>query len=392
MSGPAVLVIGAGALGLASAWHLHERGVTDITVVDGAYPAAKSSGLSVGIVQTQHLRKIDIDMRVVSRRFLDRLERDHDLEVQRTGYLRLGFSSADLAVFEASVEMQRQHGITHPRVLTPAQVADLVPEMNTDDVVGGLFGPNDGYIDGHIYCGIMVAHLASHGVPVRSQSQVVRADRVPDGRHRVTTTRDTYEVDYVVNAAGAWAPNVARMFGQTIPVRPERHQAIMVRLGQPMAYTLPCVMTYSPGSETDGIFVRRETDDQLVAGFHSLDPIGEVVDPDNYPAGNDLAFLERFADHFEHRFPGFTEAAPGRGWSGVYPVSPDGLPFVGPHVDDPTVIAACSAGGAGIMLSPFIGNLVADWIVDQSSELIDAAAKLLPTPSRLAASMNTPSK
>src|SRR5580765_1241639 len=189
MSGPAVLVIGAGALGLASAWHLHERGVTDITVVDGAYPAAKSSGLSVGIVQTQHLRKIDIDMRVVSRRFLDRLERDHDLEVQRTGYLRLGFSSADLAVFEASVEMQRQHGITHPRVLTPAQVADLVPEMNTDDVVGGLFGPNDGYIDGHIYCGIMVAHLASHGVPVRSQSQVVRADRVPDGRHRVTTTR-----------------------------------------------------------------------------------------------------------------------------------------------------------------------------------------------------------
>ena len=87
---PTVVVVGAGALGLCTAWHLTDRGVTDVTVIERDHVAGASSGLSVGIIETQYLDPLAIEIRVESMRFFTALERSGALAITRNGYLRLG--------------------------------------------------------------------------------------------------------------------------------------------------------------------------------------------------------------------------------------------------------------------------------------------------------------
>ena len=87
---PSVVVVGAGALGLCTAWHLTDRGVTDVTVIERDHVAGASSGLSVGIIETQYLDPLAIEIRVESMRFFTGLERSGALAITRNGYLRLG--------------------------------------------------------------------------------------------------------------------------------------------------------------------------------------------------------------------------------------------------------------------------------------------------------------
>lgn len=375
---PSVVIVGAGALGLATAVHLLRAGATDVTVLEAAQPAGASSGLSVGMIQTQHLTDLNIELRAYSRRFLAELESESGLDIAHVGYLRLGFDPADREVYQRSVDIQTSYGITHSHVVNPDEIAQLVPGMKVSDVACGLWGPDDGYIDGHAYCGILLDEVRRRGGVVATNARLLSAES-HDGVHILTTDRGVFRADRVVNAAGAWASHIADLLGVTVTVRPERHQALILRTPEPLPYEMPCVMTYSPGSGQDGIFVRHEGHGQLVAGMHSLDPVGEVVDPDNYQGSNDFNFLEDFAAQFETRFPMLADIEVTHGWAGIYPVSPDGLPVAGPHREDDTVFSAAAAGGAGIMLSPIIGRLVSDWIMKGESSLITRPADLLPS-------------
>src|SRR3954469_10512705 len=97
---PSVVVVGAGAIGLCPAFELHELGVRDVTILEKRHVASASSGLAVGIIETQYLDPVPIAIRAYSMEFFSRLERDAGLPVTRNGYLRLGHAPADIASFE----------------------------------------------------------------------------------------------------------------------------------------------------------------------------------------------------------------------------------------------------------------------------------------------------
>jgi len=94
-----VVVVGAGALGLQTAWHLTERGLGDVTVIDRGRVGGASSGLSVGIIETQYLDPLAIAVRVDSMRLFAALERSGALAIVRNGYLRLGHRDEDMDAF-----------------------------------------------------------------------------------------------------------------------------------------------------------------------------------------------------------------------------------------------------------------------------------------------------
>ena len=132
---PSVVVVGGGAVGLCTAFELTELGVTDVTVIEREQVASGSSGLSVGIVETQYLDPLAIAIRVYSMEFFARLEREAGLQVTRNGYLRLAHDSADMDVFAASIVVQSELGVTHPRLLDRGDVERLVPDMACSDLV-----------------------------------------------------------------------------------------------------------------------------------------------------------------------------------------------------------------------------------------------------------------
>ena len=182
---PSVVVVGGGAVGLCTAFELTELGVTDVTVIEREQVASGSSGLSVGIVETQYLDPLAIAIRVYSMEFFARLEREAGLQVTRNGYLRLAHDSADMDVFAASIVVQSELGVTRSRrLLDRGDVERLVPDMACSDLVGGLFGPSDGYIDGHLYCTVLADMLRDRGARVLPSAGLVNAESSAAGRHR----------------------------------------------------------------------------------------------------------------------------------------------------------------------------------------------------------------
>lgn len=376
--GLAVCVIGAGAIGLCSALELARRGVGEVTVIEAKHVATGSSGLSVGIVETQYLDPLDIELRARSMRSFERLEREHGLRVARNGYLRLGHSAEARAAFERSVEIQREFGVLDASVLDQEQLARLVPDMRVDDVQAGLFGPSDGFIDGHLYCGLLAGLALAEGAKLLVGTELLGAEQLDGGGLCLSTSAGELECDLAVDAAGPWAGRVATLLGCELELVPQRHQASVVHLPHELAYMMPSVMDYTPGSGGRGLYFRHESPGRLIAGLHGEEASERAVDPDSYGRQADEEFLEVLACKLTSRLPRLAGSALAGGWAGLYPVSATGRPLVGPLAGGPPVIVAGGAGGSGIQLSPVLGELVADWVVYGGPRVVRGALELAP--------------
>lgn len=376
---PKVCIVGAGALGLATALALAERDAADVVVLERDHVASGSSGISAGIVETQYVDPLDIELRVAAMRQLARLRERGDVEVVVNGYVRLSHDEAARTGFATSVEIQRELGVTDARVLEVDEIAARMPHMRVDDVDCGLFGPSDGFLDGHLYCSRMAEFAMELGVDVRVRDGLGAMAAGEPGRHELVTTRgETIVCDFIVNAAGAWADRVGALLGEGLGLKPQRHQVMIVHHGLDLGYLMPSVMDYTPHSGQDGLYFRHERAGQLLAGLHTEEALDVSEDPDAYTRGVDDEFVETLAHQLTYRLPGLDDPGLAHGWAGLYPVSPDGWPKVGPMAGDPTVIAAAGAGGSGIQLSPVIGELVADWIQYGEPRVVPAAARLRP--------------
>jgi len=359
---PSIAIIGGGALGLATAVHLVERGLRDVTLLEADDLAAGSSSRSAGVIETQYVEPLDVELRARAMPFFLRLERDHGLQITRTGYLRLAHTPDLLEPMAASVRLQRDFGVQDARVLDRAEVQRLVPDMRCDDLAGGLWGPSDGVIDGPAYCRILARLAEAGGARVLTGRRVLGASRAPGGGHRLTTSRETIECDLVVNAAGPWAARVGRLLGVAVPLQPVRRQIGAIQLAHPLSYLMPMVVDYIPHSGTEGLYFRHEAPGQLLAGLHSEETLHGVVDPDSYRQQADPEYLDAVRARLADRVPGLALRGFARAWAGIYPISPDGVPQVGPAAEDPSIILVAGPGGSGMQLSPILGALAADWI------------------------------
>jgi sarcosine oxidase subunit beta len=338
---------------------LQAAGVRNVVVLDARHPGDGSSGLSVGMVETQYVSEPDIAVRAHGRRFYDAMERDHGLTFVRGGYLRTAHVADDLADYERSVERQHAAGMLDAEVLTPADVAQRWPQLVVDDLVGGLFGPSDGHIDGYEFCALAARLVRERGGTVLTNSALVDASAGSGGWH-LKTAREAVEADVVVNAAGPWAGVVGDLLGAPVPLLLQLHGAVTIELDRAITPPLPFVMDYVPGSGAAGVYFRSERPDQLIAGLHVEEAVADAVSPD-VPLGRvSDGFVEELIDRLTERLVDTEGAAIGRSWSGIYPMTPDHRPIVGIHPDRADVVCALGGGGNGIQLAPAIGRVAAE--------------------------------
>ena len=241
--------------------------------------------------------------------------------------------------------------------------------MKTDDFPGALFGPSDGYIDGHLYCSIL-----AEGLDVRPNTRLLGYEH-----NRLETSKGTIEADLVVNAAGGWAGRVGEILGAPVPILPQRHMALVAHLPRALDYVMPSVMDYIPATGDYGLYFRHESREHLIAGLHTEEAIHDLVDPDNFGRSDEMDYMDRVAEKFAQRLPGLAEARLGNVWAGLYPISPDGLPIVGPYAGRDDVFAVAGAGGSGLQQSPALGRLAAEWIVHGEPRTITGASVLAPS-------------
>ncbi len=374
---PHVIVIGAGSLGLCTALSLAGHGAK-VTVLDAKSIASGSTGRSVGVVGTQFTDPQEILLRRHAMAHFARWE-EAGLRFNHIGYLRLARTAAQMALFETSVRMQTEAGF-RARLYRPETLCELVPHMDVTGLAGGIFGPDNGFLDPHELCMFLAEKLKAAGGKLHQYCAVTDVAR-RNGGYRLETPKGPFDGDMIVNAAGAWAPHVAQILGQSLHVRAERHEAVLVLLDRPLDYTMPMVMDLVNGEGT-GLNFRHEKQGELIAEIHKGD-VAHSEDPDAYNEHCDEASKIHLAELLLERLPSLSGARLGRGWAGLYPVTADHRPFVGPiDADEAAIITAAGAGGYGIQLAPVIGQIAADWALHGAPVSAPGLESLAPTAAR----------
>jgi sarcosine oxidase subunit beta len=373
-----VVVIGGGVIGLSCALHALESGCA-VTVLEQSHPAAGSSGWAVGIINRQYVTPLEVQIRVLSFDRFAELESHDGLRITRNGFMRIGRDDASLRQFAEGVAIQREYGVEDARVLEPSGVAEIVPDLNIEGIRGALYSPTDGYVDSHELCQVYLQRIRALGGVVRVGARFVARERGSRRRHRVITSAEPVEADVVVNAAGPWAQPVGERLGTPLAIVNERHQVCVGRFRRPLGYVMPSVMDYVVGSGTEGTYFRHEGADQLIGGLHTNELLGRgSEDPDSYRGQVDQEYVDTVAANWLQRLPSLGDMTLVRGWAGLYPMSPDAQPLLGPHRSDPTILAACGFGGVGVMLSPVAGRLIAEWIVHGEPRAVAGSEAFLP--------------
>ncbi len=370
MAGLRVAVVGGGAIGASCAYHLALQGASVVLIEKGS-PAEGSSGRSAGIVETQYVNEFEVRMTALSMPLFEELSRRKGVPFKRCGYLRLAHTEEQARLLEGSLRLQAEFGISHPRIVGPEEIGQLVPGMRTDDLVAALWGPEDGRVDPSIYVSALLEEAKGLGARVLTRAAVKGVEAGPGGLFKLRVDGTVVEADAVVNAAGAWARQVGSMVGLTVPVDGYRRQVVILRPDRSVE-KVPVVMDYIPGFEREGLYFCEETGGLILASVHweSVGSEEKPEDPDRYKQRPDSEFVEHVVGSLAQRWPLAANFQITGGWAGLYPMTPDGLPILGEASKVKGFYNAVGFDGVGIQQSPAAGRAIAELIVHGHTDVL----------------------
>ncbi|RPH38704.1 MAG: FAD-binding oxidoreductase, partial [Planctomycetota bacterium] len=310
-----VVIIGAGIVGASIAYHLARSGRTDVVVLDKEAAAGMgSTAKAAGGIRAQFSSSINIELSRLSIEEFERFPQRMGVPVEFTqaGYLWMATTPDHLRLFEANAALQRRHGL-QIEVLDRAGVAKKAPYVRSDDLLGGVFHGRDGYASPADY--VMGYHKKAKelGVTFLFGEEVTGRDGCT-----VRTQTRSIAADHVVIAAGAYSGKLGEQLGFEIPVTPVRRQCFVTEPMPEFPHPIPMTVDYGTG-----VYMHTESGGLLIG----------KADKDEPPSFNehvDHAFLEKVAELAMSRVPALENARIRTGWGGLYEVTPDNHPVLGP--------------------------------------------------------------
>ena len=364
--GARVVIVGAGVGGASIAWHLAERGCTDVLVVERAEPTSGSTFHSAGLVGQLRGSLPLTRMMMHSVDVYRRLEAESVQTGRSPGWREVG-SLRIASTPERMEELTRQHGWAKTfglpmELIGPTEAHERFPLMDPTGVLGGIWLPTDGYLDpsGLTYAFLGGARAA--GVEVANGVRVTDLVAV-DGRiRRVVTDHGTIEAEAVVLACGMYTPDVARLAGVHVPIVPMAHQYVVTAPIDGVTDDLPQLR------DPDNLVYFRRESGGLVLGGYERDPApwsvhGVPADFNNKLLPEDW---DRFAPIMTNaiaRVPAVDDAEIVSLVNGPEGFTPDNEFVLGESSVRGLFVAAgfCAHGIAG---AGGIGRVMSEWILD----------------------------
>ncbi|MGK4007381.1 FAD-binding oxidoreductase [Sorangium sp. So ce1036] len=348
-----IVIVGAGIMGLAIAYNLaRHHGITDIVVVDRGYLCSGASGRNGGGVRAQFSSEGNIRLMQESIRICRDFAREMRINVwfRQGGYLFLVRSESGRRTLEKSVAVQNACGLG-TRMLTANEARAIVPELSTEGVVAASYNPDDGVVFPWPFVWGYAEQARRLGVDIATFTDVVgfrtrgaRIDAVVTDRGEIRTHR-------VVNAAGAWSPEIARMLGVALPNHPHRHEICSTEPLKP--WLGPLVADLS-----NGLYFSQSMRGEIVGGI-SNDDVPEGLD-----MGSSHRFLALYARALVRACPVLGSVKVLRQWAGCYDLTPDQNPIVGAVDEVEHFYQASGFMGHGFMIAPVMGKLIAQHIAE----------------------------
>jgi sarcosine oxidase subunit beta len=356
-----VVIAGGGVMGASTAYHLANRGVSNVVLVEREpFLGAMSTGQCAGGIRHQFSTEINVRLSIESIGMLERFpeELGQDIGLRFCGYLFLLTRAEDVEPFRRGVELQRSLGVG-TMWLEPEQIAERVPLVDLDGVVAGTIHDRDGLCDPSSVVQGYAAGARRLGARLLTETEVTGVRLDGDRVAAVETNRGVIETRELVNACGAWAPGLGHMANVNIPIKPIRRQIVVTAPMDGIPEDFPFTVFFP-----DSLYFHREGQGILTGRSNHHETPG-------FKAEVDAAWEEVHLEEAVRRMPLLAEAGLMSRWAGLYEVTPDAQPILGRvgKVNGLSVMAGFS--GHGFMHGPAAGLLMAEEIVDGKAHTVD---------------------
>jgi sarcosine oxidase subunit beta len=360
-----VVIIGGGIVGSSIAYQLTAAGCRGVVILERESHQGKgSTGKSMGGVRAQFSTTVNIQMSLYSIPFFRAFEEamGHPAGYRGQGYLFVATNSRHLDYLSTNYAQQVALGLKTVRLVSREEISSMVPQLRCDDVVGGSFCSTDGFVDPYSVMNGFTLRALDQGAQIVRDATVTAIEVDGQGVTAVNTTQGVIATRTVVNTAGAWAAEVAKMAGLDLPVEPLRRMLVPTEPFDRIAHSAPMTVDMSTGFHfrPEGLgLLMAWNDPEKTPGFKT-----------NF----DRNFVEKILTRAVSRVPVLEEVEvnPSRAWAGLYEMTPDHHPILGLAPGIGGFYLANGFSGHGVMHSPATGKIVADLILKGDTDLIDA--------------------
>ncbi len=356
-----IVIIGGGVMGCSMLYHLARQGATRALLLERAVLGAGSTGRSQAICRMHYSNPITAalawDSLQVYANFDDRV--GGDAGFVKTGYLVV-VEDIDRPSLELNIAMQQELGI-NAGLVTPAELRELAPMLETFEGEGLAWEPESGYANPYLVTTAYAARARELGAEIGTRAEATGIE-ISGGRvQAVVTGQGRVETPVAVVAAGPWANRLMAGTGVDLPLVPVRHQVALATRPTDQLPDHPIV-----GDIAQSFSFRPESPTLTMVGFGE-----DEVELDNYNEGIDQPEAASALSRLARRMPGMAESYFRGGWSGLFTTTPDWHPILDRVPGVEGLFCAVGFSGHGFKLAPAIGQAMAELILEGRASSVD---------------------
>jgi len=357
------VVIGAGVIGASIAFHLARRKAGRVVVLDRGLAAQGSSSRSSALVRMHYTLPQEVQLALTSLEIFTHWEDyvGRPGNFKKLGFIRLvpAHESGKLA---RNVEMQRRLG-ANARLISAREVKEIEPDWRVDDIEVAAYEPDSGHGDGALTASDLLEGAKEMGARFQARTRV-GAFRLEGGRVRgVVTDQGEIGAPVVICAAGPWSLPLFRDLDFELPIEPEYHRVAILK-NPPGMRGGGCALIDSIAS----MYLRSEGPDMTLVGEFTGP---RDVDPDAFPQSIGEEELADLALLGARRIPALGECGLMRAVTGIYDMTPDQRPLLGPVPGAEGLHLAAGFSGMGYKISPAVGLAMAELLLEGEARGVD---------------------
>jgi sarcosine oxidase subunit beta len=355
------IIIGAGSVGVPTAFFLAKAGLKVLVLDNRPSIGQASNKAAIGGIRATHS---DPSKAWLCQRSLQIFSTwkelyGDEIEWKKGGYVYAVYRKEEESSLKALLALQKSWKMNIDWLDAKA-LLEVIPDLNAEGLLGGTYSPDDGNASPLLSLFAFYKHALAHHAKFHFNEAVIEFTKQNGKLTGIQTTKGYYSSDIIINAAGAWAGELGKLAGIPIPINPESHEAGITEPVQP--FMEPMIVDIRPMGITSNFYFYQHATGQILFCFSPEPPIQGF----NTRVTSD--FLPTAAQRLLDLIPRLQNIRVRRAWRGLYPMTPDGSPFLGPVLDTPGMLLAAGMCGQGFMLGPGVGELLANVVTGCSSE------------------------
>ncbi|MDD3806512.1 MAG: FAD-binding oxidoreductase [Candidatus Marinimicrobia bacterium] len=366
-----VIIIGAGSIGVPLSYYLSQRGFK-VAVIEKNHSIGRGQNrAAIGGIRATHSDPSKIKICSRTLHLVRSFKETHGYDVNwfQGGYLFPAYTEKDECALKDLLRIQHTYNLKIYWA-DEEEVKERVPGIFSEGLRGGTFSPEDGSASPLKLIDAYGCLACLHGVDFIFDEPIKTFKKASDKIISLETSKSVYSAGLYVDASGADTRDVNSRLHVEIPVFPESHEGGITEPVQ--RFFEPMVVDVRPDKGSSNVYFYQNNEGQIVFCMTPEPPMkGKDCD-------NTSDFLPMVSKRMIHVYPRLRALRVRRIWRGLYPMTPDGLPFVGwaPGVTNYFLLAGMC--GQGFMLGPGLGEMTANYLADNSEDFKDILYHLNP--------------